>query len=190
MSIVKNPNPKLKYFSYDLIAAGNDWIRQTRADEARALKKLARLTERYLVELDQLKSRIGLRGWQFFRHGYGPTGLHDGRLLSMTVGDGLNYTAEGKEPFRRNRQALIARLEFLNYEEEFYYVFELRGVTQVCSNIFPDDGSSKGIDDLYTYELVGIDDHDLQLGFLFASGATIIVQFHELRFRRRRINRT
>ena len=37
---------------------------------------------------------------------------------------------------------------------------------------------------------VSIDVHDLQLGFVFASGATIIVQFHKLLFRRRRINRS
>jgi hypothetical protein len=96
MSIAKNRNPGLRYFSYDLIAAGNDWVHQTRADEARALKKLARLTERYREELDQLTSRIGRRAWQFFRYGYGPTGLHDGRLLSMTVGDGLDYAADAR----------------------------------------------------------------------------------------------
>jgi hypothetical protein len=81
-------------------------------------------------------------------------------------------------------------VEFLNYEQESHCLFEMRGVTRVSCDLFPDDCSHARIGDLYTYEIVSIDDHDLQLGFLFASGATIIVQFHKLLFRRRRINRS
>lgn len=96
MSIAKSRNPELRYFSYDLIAAANDWNPQTKAGQARAEKQFAKAGERYRTALDKLRSRIGRRAWQFFRYGFGPTGLHDGRLVSMSIGDGLDYIADGK----------------------------------------------------------------------------------------------
>jgi len=43
--------------------------------------------------------------------------------------------------------------------------------------------------DLFTYEIVAVDKDLLQLGFLFASGASIVAQFTRLVFRRQRIGR-
>jgi hypothetical protein len=187
--MVVKPNMGPRYFSYDLIAAVNDWIPQTKANRARAERQFPKTVERYHRELDKLKHRVGVRAWQFFRYGFGPTGLHDGRLLSMCIGDGVDYKAEGKTPFRLNRQKLVVRLEFLNYEQEFHYLFELRGVSGVCSNLFPGGPSHRSVGDLYTCEIVGINDDHLQLSLLFASRATIILQFSKLLFRRRRIDR-
>ena len=43
--------------------------------------------------------------------------------------------------------------------------------------------------DLYTYEISVVDKKQLQLGFLFASGAEIDAQFTKLIFSRQRIKR-
>jgi hypothetical protein len=183
------PAPPMKYFPYELIAAVNDWIDQTRANQAKAEKQLSKAAQKYHRELDRLKPRIGQRAWGFFRHGFGPTGLHDGRLLAMRIGDGIDYVADGTKPFRLNHQKLTARLEFLNYEQDFHYVFDLRGVGSIQSDLFLDDCVGRGVGDLYTYEILAIDDDNLQLAFLFASGALVIVQFRKLVFKRRRVDR-
>src|SRR5712692_4495544 len=142
-----NRGPGMKYFPYQLIAAANDWVDQTRADQAKAEKQLSKAVQKYHRELDRLKPRIGRRAWEFFRRGFGPTGLHDARLLSMCVGDGFDYVADGTRPFRLNHHKLAARLEFLNYEQDFHYVFEMSGVGSIQSNVFLDDYVGKGIGD-------------------------------------------
>jgi hypothetical protein len=102
-----------------------------------------------------------------------------GSLIPPRALDGLDYAADGKTAFRINHQKLAARLEFLNFEQEFHYVFELRGVRSIWSNLFLNDFSGVGIGDLYTYEIAAEDDSHLQLAFLFASGAMIAVQFRK-----------
>jgi hypothetical protein len=180
----------MKYFTYSLIAASNDWIEQTVEEHRKAEKQFWATVEDYQGELDGLKSRISQKAWHFFRYGFGRYGLHDARLLSFNIGDGLDYVTDGSLPFRINRQRISARLEFLNYEQDLHYLFNLRGINSVQSNIYVEnDFAAKSLGDLYTYELTEIDGDILQLGFLFASGATIIVQFRKLVFQRRRIKR-
>jgi len=180
----------MKYFSYNLIAAANDWIEQSEEEYLQAEKRFWSFVEDYHHELDDLKSRVSQKAWHFFRHGFGRYGLHDARLISFNIGDGLDYVVDGSSPFLVNRQKTFVRLEFLNYEQDLHYLFDLRGIKSVLSNIFVEnDSASKSIGDLYTYELTKIDGDILQLGFLFASGATIIVQFRKLVFRRQRIKR-
>ena len=89
-----------------------------------------------------------------------------------------------------NYQHTSAILEFLNYERIFHYTFDLRRVTQMYTDLFIDDFLfSKSLGDLYKLELTETDDKNLQLGFLFATGATIAIQFKRFVFRRRRIKR-
>jgi hypothetical protein len=180
----------MKYFTYELIAATNDWIDQTREELRLAEKRLGSAIEKYQHELESLKSRISGEAWNFFRYGRDERGLHDARLLSLRVGDGLNYKPDGASPFRLNRQRTSAIVEFLNYEQNLHYVFDLRGVNSVSSQLFVDEQLfAKSLGDLYIYELTAIDDQGLQLGFLFASGASVVIQFRRLVFRRRRITR-
>jgi len=180
----------MKYFTKNLVAAANDWIEQTGEEHRQAEKQFWSTVEDYHRELEGLKSRVSRPAWNFFRHGFARYGLHDARLLSLRVGDGLDYVPDGTSPFRLNRQRTSARIEFLNYEQDFHYLFELRGVRRVQSDLFIDEEISEGsIGDLFTYELTAVDKESLQLGFLFAVGASIIIQFRRLVFRRRRIKR-
>jgi hypothetical protein len=180
----------MKYFTYELIAAANDWVEQTRPELLRAGKRFNSAVEDYRRALESLKPRVSGAAWDFFRHGFGEQGLHDARLLSLKVGDGLNYTPDGGSPFLLNRQRTLAIVEFLNYEQSLHYVFDLRGVSRVTSDLFAGEQSfAKSLGDLYIYELTAIDEKGLQLGFLFASGASVVVQFQRLVFRRRRIKR-
>ena len=180
----------MKYFTYELIAAANDWIEQTGPELRRARKRFESAVERYRRELETLKPRVSRAAWDFFRHGLGELGLHDARLLSLKVGDGLNYTTDGAAPFRLNRQRTSTIVEFLNYEQSLHYVFDLRGVSRVTTDLVVDQQSfAKSLGDLLIYEFTATKDARLQLGFLFASGATVVIQFERLVFRRRRIKR-
>ncbi|HWN10254.1 MAG TPA: hypothetical protein VNO50_13470 [Pyrinomonadaceae bacterium] len=180
----------MKYFTPNLIAAANDWIEQTTPELRKAEKRFESAVADYRRELERLKPRVSQAAWDFFRHGNNETGLHDARLLSLKVGDGLNYVPDGVTPFRVNRQRTATIVEFLNYEQSFEYVFDLRRVHRISTDLFVEKESfAKSLGDLYIYELVAINEKLLQLGFLFATGATIGIQFERLVFRRRRIQR-
>ena len=181
----------MKYFTYNLIVAANGWIEQTEEEFRNAEKQFWTTVEDYHHQLDNLNPRVSHAVWNFFRHGFGHYGLHDARLLSLSVGDGLDYVADGASPFLLNRQRASARIEFINYEQDFHYLFDLRGVSRVQSDLFiEEDSYAKSIGNLYTYELTAVDKDRLQLGFIFDSGASIIGQFRKLVFRRQRIKRT
>jgi hypothetical protein len=180
----------MRYFTYDLIAAANDWIPQSVKARRNAEKRLAAVLKKYQRQLDALENRMSRSAWQFFRYGFGSRSLHDGRLLALKVGDGLNYTPTGTFPFFLNRQRTSAIIEFLNYEQDLHYVFDLRGVRHFYSDLFPEKESyAKSVGDLYTYELTASGKDGLRLGFLFASGASIVVDFERMVFRKKRVRR-
>src|SRR5262245_21341918 len=110
----------MKYHTYELVAAANDWIEQTEKQRKKAEEHLSRVVVHYHRQLEKIKPRLSKPAWGFFRHGFGETGLHDGQLLSVTIGDGLDYTPDGTSPFRINRQTALARVQFLNYEQTFH----------------------------------------------------------------------
>jgi len=117
-------------------------------------------------------------------------GLHDARLLSFRIGDGLDYKPDGSSPFRLNHQRTAAILELLNYEQSFHYTFDLRRVSRVQSDLFSyEESISEDLGDLYLLELTASEGKKLQLGFLFASGASLVLEFRRQVFRRRRIKR-
>jgi hypothetical protein len=180
----------MKYFTYELISAANDWIEQSPQEHRQAKGHLESVIKEYLSELENLKPYLSRQAWQFFQHGFDRESLHDARLLSLSVGDGLKYAPDGSSPFLINRRHTSAVVEFLNYEQDSHYVFDLRGVSRVRSELFINESlSAKSVGDLYIYELVAGGKDQLQLGFLFATGASVIIDFRKLVFRKNRIRR-
>ena len=180
----------MKYFTYKLVAAANNWIEQSDSQLNNAEKRFWKTVTQYNLDLDILKPRINITAWKFFRHGFAETGLHDGQLLSFNIGDGLRFVPDGKTPFLLNNQRSIARIEILNDEQIFHYVFEMHGLKNATMNIVLDEFTgNKCIGDLFTYELSAFDDEYLRLGFLFASGAEIEIIFRKLVYKRNRLKR-
>jgi hypothetical protein len=182
----------MKYFTLEYYQEGWEMWGDDKTEEERLEieKRHSLIFEEYLRELENLKHRVGKRAWEFFRYGRGEYGLHDGRLLSFCVGDGLDYVPDGSSPFLINRQETSAKIEFLNYEQNFHYTFSLLGVGRVQSNIFADkEMRAESIGDLMICELTAVDENYLQLGFPFASGTSIVIQFQRLIFKRRQIKR-
>ncbi len=178
----------MKYFTYELVAATNDWIDQTEKQNKRTEKRFWQVVADYHTQLEELKPRLSKPAWKFFRYGFAETGLHDGRLLSLSVGDGLNYAADGTSPFRINRQRALARVEFLNYGQVYCHVFELQGLRSASMDLcVEEDSMAQSIGDLLTYELMAVDGEYLGLGFLFTTGGEIAFKFRRLVYRRRRL---
>lgn len=101
----------------------------------------------------------------------------------------MGYIADGKQPFLLNHRPASVMVEFLNYEQNARYIFDLRSVNRLSCDLFVEEESyARSIGDLYTYELTAVGD-GLQLGFLFASGASIVAQFGKLVFRRKSVKR-
>jgi hypothetical protein len=180
----------MKYLTYDLLCAANDWIEQTDEERLAAERRFDSASQEYLRELDGLRSRISRPAWEFFRYGGNETGIHNATLLSANAGDSLDYVAEGLAPLLVNRLKLSARIEFLNFEQDRHYTFDLRGVSHYAADLYSEEWrAAKSVGDLYLHELTVASDDELQLGFLFASGASIVTRFKTLIFKRRRIAR-
>jgi hypothetical protein len=179
----------MKYFTYELIAAANDWTEQCEEMRLDADRRFWEADKQYHSSLQELRPRISGQAWHFFENGHGRWGLHDGRLISLSIGDGLDYRPDGTRPFRVNHQRTVARILFLNHEQDLLYTFDLRGVDRMRDDLLRCEAPNWCLGDLFTYEITAIDKNLLQLGFLFASGATIVAEFTKLIFRRQRIKR-
>lgn len=179
----------MRYFTFELLAAANDWVEQSEAEQKEAEARFAKAGREYWQQLEGLESRISRAAWKFFRYGFNSESLHDARLLSLRVGDGLGFIANGEKPFRINRQRASVILEFLNYEQDALHIFDLRGVSRLsCDLLVEPESYAKSVGDLYTYELTGAGE-ELQLGFVFANSTTIVAQFRKLVFRKKRLKR-
>jgi len=180
----------MKYLTYELIATSNEWTNPTQRELGLAKRRLHSALEKYRRELENLRPRLSKAAGDFFMHGRDEYGLHDARLLSFRVGDGLDYTPDGSLPFRLNHQPTMATLEFLNYEQSFHYTFDLRRVSRVKGDLFSyEESVLEDLGDLYLLELTASEEKKLQLGCLFASGASLVIEFRRLVFRRRRTKR-
>jgi hypothetical protein len=156
----------MKYFTYDLLAAANDWTVQSEEERGRAEAEWAKAVKNYFRDLEKLKTRVSAPALDFFQNGGGESGLHDGRLISASVGDGLDYPADGISPFYLCRRTMTARLEFLNYEQDRLYTFDLRGVRGHQGNLFvEEDRDAKSVGDLYLCEISAENDEASSSGF-------------------------
>lgn len=180
----------MKYFTKEFIRAYNSPTRSA-AERKRMDRKLRRNSRAYGRQLEKLRTRLSRQAWNFFYCGFARWGLHDARLLSFVAGDGLDYQANGKYPFRRNNQKLKVRIQILNYQQNLLYTFTCTGIRKAVFD-FPTEDPLwvRGqVDDLHSYELTAVNRRFLRLEFLFVSGSTILVEFARLKFRRQRIKR-
>jgi hypothetical protein len=183
--------PPMKYFTKEFIKADND-SSLTKAQSQKIDKKFNRNCKAYRRQLGRLESRISKQAWNFFYFGFGRWGLHDARLMSFTVGDGLDYRPDGKQPFRINKQKAKVRIKILNHDQNLLCAFNCSGIRKVAFEFPSDDPlwNSGQVDDLHSYELTEAGKHFMCLEFLFTSGATILVEFARLKFDRKRIKRS
>jgi hypothetical protein len=182
---------RLKYFTPELIAKANNWVEQGEEEWRRAEAEFWAAVEQYNLELDRLRPRVSPEAWDFFRHGYAETGLHDATLLTLSIGDAPDGSPDNLPSLSPRWRRAAARVELLNYEKTLHHTFGLRGLRHVSADIFPmpNEWDCDMIDDLFTYELTGAETGELQFGLVFASGATAVFRFERLVYRRRRLKK-
>jgi hypothetical protein len=118
-----------------------------------ASRRFSEAAKQYHGALEELRPRISKQAWNFFARGR----LHDGRLISLSIGDGLDYQADGTSSFRVNYQRTVARVMFLNYEQDLLYTFELTGVSQMRNDLIRCEAPNWCLGPLFTYEIVAVD---------------------------------
>ncbi len=183
----------MRFFTREVVGAANDWgdwVGQSVEERLRAEGVFWATVERYYEHLEGLKGRVSGPAWEFFRHGYAETGLHDATLLALSVGDAPGGAPDNLPSLSPTWRRAAARVELLNYEKSLHYSFGMRGLKNFSADIFPSPDWERGIiDDLFTYELTETESGELEFGLLFVSGATATFRFERLLFRRRRLKR-
>lgn len=184
----------MRFFTREVVGAANNWgvwFGQSVEDRLKAGDVFWATVERYYEHLEGLKARVSRPAWEFFRHGYAETGLHDATLLALSVGDAPGGAPGNLPSLSPMWRKAAARVELLNYEKSLHYSFGMRGLKHFSADIFPfpDEWGRGIIDDLFIYELTETESGELEFGLLFVSGATASLRFERLLFRRRRLKR-
>ena len=180
----------MKYFTKESYRASNSRA-LTKAQRQVIDRRFLRNCKAYSKQLEKLRGRISRQAWNFFYFGFGRWGLHDACLLSFAAGDGLDHPCDGRVPFRYNREKAKVRILILNRHQNLLCAFECRDILRAIFDYPTDDPlwDTDRLDHLLTYELTAVNGRLLRLEFLFDSGATILVEFDRLIFRRRRVRR-
>lgn len=180
----------MKYFPKESLKSDNDSSLSKR--ERRDIDRKFKLNyEAYRRQLRKLQPRLSKQAWDFFWYGFGESGLHDGRLLSLETGDGFNNVADGRSAFRLNYQNARVRLRSLNFEQTLLYTFDCRQIQKLTVK-FPSNEPlwNRGrFDDLHNYELTAASKRCLRFEMYFTSGATILIELGRLAFTRKPLKR-
>jgi hypothetical protein len=143
----------------------------------------------YQKQLTKLEGRISRPAWNFFAFGFRGWGLHDARLLTFSVGDGLGHLVNRGKQFNIDKQKAKVWILILNRKQSLLYSFVCTDIRRVVFE-YPVQNTrwdSRQIELLETYELTAVNKHCLSLEFLFSSNATLLVEFGRLKFKRQRV---
>jgi hypothetical protein len=167
----------MKYFKKELWAASNsDDGNERKQAEAEWYRKFSE----YEKQLEQIRLRLSASASKFF----GKVSLHDGTLLSLSVGDALDSTEE--IPIRRRKTQM--RIIVTSIDNPGTYTLQYSGIRQAvvdfpsATPLFYDLGDSFG--DWGYDELTDAGDGFFRHEVLFASGATIAIEFKHFKHKR------
>jgi hypothetical protein len=178
----------MKYFTKEFPKADNNpSLRKSLRDAID--NKFLENCKAYRKQLSKLAGRISQAAWNFFYFGFGGWGLHDAHLLSFAAGDGLDHPADGSHQFNCNTQKAKVRLLIPNHDQNLLYSFTCSDIRKTVFDYPTDDPlwNWGRLDFVLTYELTAVNKRYLRLEFLFSSGATILVEFARLKFKRKRL---
>jgi len=143
----------------------------------------------YYKHLDSIKARLGRGAYNFFRFGSEDTGLHDGFLLSLNMGDGLGVTQQRFPKLRFGNEKSVVQMQVLNYKRDTLHSFEFKKLRKVVVDIPSEDPlwftAGKTLGQIYTYEIVAASPKYLRNEWLLDSGGTITIEFEKLIYRRK-----
>lgn len=145
----------------------------------------------YWNHLDEIADRLGPNAYKFFRFGANETGLHDGFVLSLNIGDSIGLDDARYPRLRFGRGPSTVALTILNFEKTLLYNFVFKGPRRVLVDtpsadpLYFKEGRSLG--QIYHYEICSITPKYLSVEWLLDSGGTILVEFERLIYRCKRL---
>jgi len=137
----------------------------------------------YAERLEKLRPRLKERNYEFFKNG-----LHDGQLISFSVGDGLSLNFESNAPLKlEDFSKTSVLMKVLNAEFDAVYDLKYERVSKAVFD-FPTDSPLWGsnINDWGYDELSEVNEKTLKHEILFSSGTTILIEFGKFSFKKKR----
>jgi hypothetical protein len=169
----------MKYFTKDLWLA---WNNQGSIDPKKAIEIGNEAFDNYRHELERLKPRLGAQTYEFFTR----ESLHDGRVLSLIVGDGINHEVGGVKPFDINARQTAVRIQVFGSEMDVLYTLSYEGIRRVVFD-FPSDEplfyhEGDNIGDWGYDEISAPDAKYLRHEVLFSSGTSVVIEFKKFSY--------
>jgi len=164
----------MKYFTKELWLGYND---QGPLDFNAAKDLGQRNVREYLKQLEEIRPRLSRQAHRLFK----TENLHDGRLLAVMAGDGVEHDVHGPKRFDINAHNPSVVMKVLGQNLDVLYSLRYTKVRKVgfefpsAQPLFHEDGNQIG--DWGYDELTSADDLYLRHEVLFASGAIILVEF-------------
>jgi len=169
----------LKYFTKELWLA---WNHQGPIDPDKAREISNQAFIDYRRELETLKPRLDSDTYEFFSN----ENLHDGRVLSFTVGDGIDHHVGGAKPFDINARQTAARIKLFGAWMDVLYTLNYQQIRKVVFDfpsddpLFYEDGNNIG--DWGYDELSAPDDRYLRHEVLFSTGTSLVIEFRKFSY--------
>lgn len=173
----------MKYFTKELWLGGN---RRSEADRRRASEQWTTNLHEYQKQLKALQGRLTKRAYNFFTK----VSLHDGRVIALTVGDAIHHDIQGTDKFDINVHNPGVEIKVLGCELDMQYTLRYRKVRRVLFDypsekpLFHREGGHIG--DWGYDELTAADNKYLRHEVLFASGTTILIEFQQFSYERKK----
>lgn len=150
----------------------NDW----------ALKSSTENFKIYEEQLEALKGRLNKRNWTFFK-----SGLHEGRLISFNVGEGLHLDLASSRPLTlRDFNRTTVTMQVVDCWFKAIYDLKYEKVSKTVFD-FPSDEplfGGESIDDWGYDEISAVDDKTLRHEVLFSAGTTILIEFAKFSYKK------
>ena len=136
----------------------------------------------YRQEVERLRPKLGSRIYEFFA----TESLHDGRVLSFTVGDGIDHKVNGLHPFDINARKSSVRIQVLGANMNLHYTLNYEGIRRVVFD-FPSDEplfyhEGGNIGDWGYDEFSMPDAEYIRHEVLFSSGTSIVLEFKKFSY--------
>lgn len=152
----------------------------------RANQKAVELNAAYLRQLGGLAGRMSKQTLSLFSNPKQP--LFDADLFRWSFGDSLAYSGLRK---RRMRRSTSVEATFCSFDGNTFHDLTYSGVASVNVDVpnrrwFSWPTGNSRIDSLLTNELTALDTELMKHAFLFVSGATISIEFEQVKWKNRR----
>jgi hypothetical protein len=137
----------------------------------------------YDEQLEKLCPRLKRKNYEFFKKG-----LHDGRVISFSVGEGLHLKLENNPPLTlRDFSKTSVSMKVIDGDFDAVYDLKYERVSKSVFD-FPSESPLWGnsIGDWGYDEISEVDEKTLRHEVLFSSGSTILVEFEKFSFKKKR----